>query len=348
MLGEIGAAYAAGLISSRDAIVTAYLRGKAASLNKSDGLMLAVGLGFDAAEKHLRSIHSNVAIACLNSPESITLSGFASDIMAAKRLFDQLKVFAKVLSTGGNAYHSSHMLPLGQLYQEDILDNCTTEADSRRLPKIPMFSSVSGLRLGQDDVNSQYWKQNLESPVLFQQAIESLVETSDVQALIEIGPHSALRSSLRQIAKSKADGEFPQYFSSLVRGKDCVSALLNTAGLLWAHGYSIHTEQANSTESHRDDSIGGLRLNRWMTMANLPRYQWQYEKPSLLENRWTREWRLRRHPRHDILGSRLPGNDQKCPTWRNVLRYRDVEWLGDHRVGAFSWYLVDYPNRLIS
>ena len=41
-----------------------------------------------------------------------------------------------------------------------------------------------------------------------------------------------------------------------------------------------------------------------------------------------------KHPRHDVLGSRLPGGNKNVPTWRNILRYKDVDWLGHHRVSS--------------
>lgn len=42
--------------------------------------------------------------------------------------------------------------------------------------------------------------------------------------------------------------------------------------------------------------------------------------------------RFRKFPHHEILGSRiLDGNDLK-PTWRNVLRLKDVPWMSHHKV----------------
>ena len=334
--GEIGAAYAAGLISARDAIITAYLRGKIAGLNRADGLMLAVGLGSEAVSKHLKSIHSDATIACFNSPENVTLSGLAPDIRAAKDLFDQMKIFTRVLSTGGNAYHSPHMLALGQHYQHSILENRDSKDKTTiSLPRIPLFSSVTGLQVSPDDIDPRYWKQNLESPVQFERAAVSMVEASDIHALVEIGPHSALRSSIHQIAHSMCEHEFPQYFPTLIRGEDCVSSLMNTAGSLWAYGYPVRTQEVNSTEGLGHNLECGTSTRKRKIIVNLPRYQWQYEKSLLLENRWTREWRLRRHARHDIIGSMAPGNDRRSILWRNVLRHQDLEWLGHHRVGYF-------------
>ncbi|KAL9583305.1 MAG: hypothetical protein Q9212_002788 [Teloschistes hypoglaucus] len=50
------------------------------------------------------------------------------------------------------------------------------------------------------------------------------------------------------------------------------------------------------------------------------------------KNRVTREWRLRKFPSHELLGSRiLEGNDLE-PTWRNPLEVDGLPWLQHHKV----------------
>lgn len=83
---------------------------------------------------------------------------------------------------------------------------------------------------------------------------------------------------------------------------------------------------------HKNGIESAETLLRSKVIANLPRYQWQYEKTMLLENRWTREWRLRKHPRHDVLGSQIPGIVKSVTVWRNVLRLKDLSCLRDHFV----------------
>ena len=51
------------------------------------------------------------------------------------------------------------------------------------------------------------------------------------------------------------------------------------------------------------------------------------------ESRIVKEWRLRQHANHEILGSRAFESGALTPTWRNVLRLNDVAWLRDHQVG---------------
>ena len=86
--GEIAAAYAAGALSAKDAIIAAFYRGQVCKTAKKTGGMAAVGLGKEDVTPYLASA---VRIACQNSGSSVTLSGdldilekVMSDIKKAK------------------------------------------------------------------------------------------------------------------------------------------------------------------------------------------------------------------------------------------------------------------------
>lgn len=70
--GEIAAAYAAGALSAKDAIIAAFYRGHVCKTAKKTGGMAAVGLGKEDVTPYL---DSGVRIACENSGASVTLSG---------------------------------------------------------------------------------------------------------------------------------------------------------------------------------------------------------------------------------------------------------------------------------
>lgn len=297
--------------------------------------MLAAGLSAAEARTYIEPLGGKVVVACDNSPESVTLSGDSEAIENVKGLLDADKRFARLLSTGGNAYHSPHMLALGQQY-EDLFSSSTTGDQSGEVTKMQasklahrparFFSSVYGRSLdssvGAENVNGSYWRKNLESPVLFNQAVTALVNESSVDILVEIGPHSALQGPLRQISQSLSSVKFPKYLSAMVRKNDNVDDVLRLAGNLFSNGYKVDLAEVNSAHGE---------IPRVVT--DLPHYQWQYSDVLLYENRYTREWRLRKHPRHDILGSLIPGGVKDEPVWRNKLRIDDLAWLQDHQVG---------------
>ncbi|KAL4941793.1 hypothetical protein BDV06DRAFT_222783 [Aspergillus oleicola] len=337
--GEIAAAYAAGLTTEREAMIAAYLRGKAVARNTKPGNMMAVDLTTSEAEEYIRSYEGRVVIACYNSPSSLTLSG---DVDAITQLQEQLqaeKRFARVLKTNNNAYHSAHMKPLGSRYEYELSisrpsnpgRDTTFLKAAIRSRCCAFFSSVLGEEYHESAVEARYFRQNLESPVRFHQAVDSMVASTALDALVEIGPHSALQGPLRQIREKivQRGGNFPEYLPTVVRNSNNTTNLLSLAGKLFSKGYPVSLDRVNAVE---DPYTGTVEVGQ--TIVDLPHYQWcPPEEILLTENRWTREWRQRMHPRHDILGSRIPGGSKTEPVWRNVLRHKDLPWLKDHAVG---------------
>lgn len=334
MAGEIAAAYAARKLSAADAIVTAYARGDTVRHNKIKGAMMAVGVGADTVAPYLEEFH-NVRIACHNSPESLTLSGNSNEIMTLKDVFAAESIFARPLQTGGNAYHSHHMKPLGPLYEANLNDMLSvfphTEDGHGDSSDVDFVSSVTGELYPKQGLDASYWRRNLESPVLFNQAATCLCQTKQVDMLVEIGPHAAMQAPFRLIFQKLAEAKSPQYVPTLMRKQNGAQCVLQTAGTLFAKGYEVDLERVNTVEAlDACNRISSLKLGK--TIVDLPKYQWQYNDLLYFENRWTREWRLKSHPRHDILGSRSPGGNANEPLWRNVLRSKDLPWLQHHKV----------------
>lgn len=336
--GEIAAGYAAGLLTEKQAIVAAYLRGKAIAENRTTGLMMAVTGEESQIQGFVDRFDGRITIACHNSPESYTLSGDSDAVLELKSVLDAQNIFCRTLKTSNNAYHSDHMWALGPKYEQDLeahmskntAVNALKEASKSRKQAV-FFSSVYGHAIPWMVLGPKYWRQNLESPVLFHQATSEMVTQASVDILVEIGPHSALQGPLRQLSKAMDPSvKFPAYCSAIARGSDNVKDVLTMAGNLFTKGYEVDLARVNAAEQR-----GGNQYQLGKVITDLPRYQWQYSGDIVLfENRYTREWRLRTHPRHDILGSRIPGTNQAEPLWRNKLIVKNVPWLADHRVST--------------
>lgn len=311
--------------------------------------MLAIGMDAMAAEPFLKEFPSIVA-ACHNSPESTTVSGDIEDVLALKETLHARNLFARVLETGGNAYHSPHMLQLGGDYEDELhemiqsLQSFPASRDCQQGPS-KFFSSVDISGTEKKSLQASYWRKNLESAVLFRQALVKMIEEKNPTIILEIGPHSALQGPIRQISKSMSNAEFPHYVPTLIRSLDGAKCLLNSAGTLFSLGHNIDFREINSLSTLCQDFETITEIDTGNVIVNLPRYQWQYDEPLYFENRWSREWRFRSHARHDILGSRLPGGNGNEPLWRNVLKQKDLPWLADHKVSLYS--LVDqlFPNQ---
>jgi len=310
--GEIGAAYAAGALTSEEAIAVAYYRGLATKQSTRKGAMAAIGLNQAEARLYLEN---GVVIACDNSPQGVTMSGDedALDRIMEHITLDDAEVFTRRLKTDGMAYHSHHMAEIGPIY-EDLLKPII----KGRAPSLEFFSTVTGKLTEGSTLGPRYWRQNLESPVQFYPAVRSMLAsgTSD-QLFLEIGPHSALAGPLRQIFKASTSKARLVYSPSLVRGKNARQCILDTCGQLFLQGTPL-TFQSLTTGSSM--------------LTDLPIYPWNHETSYWSENRAVKDWRMRKFPKHELLGSRiLEGNDVE-PVWRNMLRLKDTLWLGGHKV----------------
>lgn len=340
--GEIGAAYAAGLISAPEAILAAFCRGRAVTAYSPSGSMLAVGLGAQEVDKYLSSFApEDICIACENSPSSVTLSGRENTISQLKGILNAEQIFARELPTG-RAYHSPHMISVGMAY-EDMLTQALNGVSEDDLlwhrPRSHMVSSVTGEIIDPscESLQPGYWSANLRNRVLFNTAVQQLGTNAAFETithLVEIGPHSALAGPFKQIRLcSECIGDRITYVPSLKRHENDADRLLAVAGSLFVAGLPVDLEEVNmSNDSGIKNDARKQKTKR--LLVDLPPYQWNYEKRYWAEPRASAEQRARQYPRHDLLGSRVSGLSKKSASWRNVLRQRDVPWLKDHNVGS--------------
>ncbi|KAI0179744.1 polyketide synthase [Hypoxylon sp. FL1284] len=343
--GEIAAAYAAGHLSNYQAVMAAYFRGRTVAQNARHGAMAVVGLGENAAKALIddQNLGENIALACDNSPESTTLSGEADAVENLLALLQGKKTFARKLNTDGKAYHSRHMKEIGHLYQQALErvwnigqhpgSKSESNGDATRKKKessqVRFISSVSGTEsITSDMATPAYWVSNLESPVRFREAVGELFHLGRYH-LLELGPHSALELPIKQISMSeKREPGYYAYNSALVRNKDSAVTLLSLVGSLLLRGNDDLLWE-NILPDDENAKSSGHRV-----LTDLPHYPWDYTAPMLwTESRAVTEFRNRLYPRHDLLGSQIPGANMLTITWRNIIDMNEITWLKDHRLG---------------
>lgn len=324
--GEIAAAYAAHGLTSREAIIIAFYRGLVSKIQTRPGGMAAVNLSCQEVEKFLIP---GTVMACDNSPNSVTISGDSLRVESVLR--EIKKTSPAVLTTTLNvdkAYHSDHMAEVGGEYHCAMTDAGITGAK----PLISFFSSVYGGPIGNDDgrelldgdiFGPRYWQKNLESPVLFKDAVSSLLDhtlsTSETLAFLEIGPHGALAGPLRQIVAGHSSNtkDPPQHIRTISRRQNSQETFLTAVGKLWMLGANV--------------DFNAL-IPQGKCVPDLPRYPWYHPRTYWKENRAVREWRLRKYPYHDLLGARVPESSDIEPVWRNLLHLDSVPWVRDHKI----------------
>ncbi|KAJ5291615.1 Fum1p [Penicillium angulare] len=309
--GEIAAAYAAGAITAKSAIAIAYYRGKIAKTQEGRGAMVAIGMGRADISPYLQA---GIVLACENSPDSVTLSGDAEAIrMITKKIKSDFPDVACRMLKVKIAYHSHHMLDAGLEYEPKISAYVKSSESM-----LPLFSTVtSRIITNPQDLDAAYWRRNLESPVLFADAVRGILDISEIaNQFLEIGPHSTLAGPLRQIFKSVRPKIDPAYIPTLTRyADDSRSQLLHTLGCVFANGGNINFPEANGN---------GILL------TDLPSYPWQHKVRHWHESRLATQWRYQNSPHHEILGVRVAESSDLEPAWRNLLRLEDVPWIWDH------------------
>ena len=320
--GEIAAAMAAGQLTPEQAIKIAYYRGKATSEITSETPvgMMAAGLGPEAISPYLGG--TSIQIACFNSPQAVTLSGNKSELVEMERKLKEDGHFAKMLLVDA-AYHSRYMVPAAGKYRDYLERDIqwSNKSDCSQEHRI-MFSSTTG-KIVCETLGPAYWIENMVSPVLFSQAVHSMItqETDGVDYLVEIGPSNALSGPINQIKKAASSSI--EYTSAWKRGPEAVQTLLESAGKLLNIGCPIRLSPFNEDDAPSTPVF----------ISDLPNYSWNHSIKYWHETESSIDWRYRKFIHHDLLGSKILGTPWSRPTWKNVLRVSEVTWLRDHLLG---------------
>ncbi|KAJ5185393.1 Acyl transferase/acyl hydrolase/lysophospholipase [Penicillium cf. griseofulvum] len=331
--GEIAAAYAAGILSLDECVRVAYSRGVAANLVANDksikGGMLAVGAGASDIQQILNVMRGNKAvIACVNSESSVTLSGDADVIADLQIALDKEGIFTRRLQVEV-AYHSHHMKTVSHEYR------CLLGKIAPRDSEVPFYSTVYGKLVPGSALDGNYWVDNLVSRVEFVEGLKNLVTDEQANApintLIEIGPHPALQTPVKEIAQKYAPGSNVQYLHTLKRKVDDIEAVQNLAGSLFTHGMNLDFQAINFPNLK-------TTTRKPAVLTNLPKYPWNHSERYWFSSRLGDNHFHRQFPRSDILGSLCIENVDFEPRWRNIIRADDHPWIREHKVHGRSVY----------
>lgn len=338
--GEIAAAYCAGAITRQAAWQIAFHRGRQCANLKTQapelrGAMLAVGLGAEGVRPYIDAFDpGHINVACVNSPNSVTVSGDAPEVRELLAKLNANKIFARELQVE-NAYHSHHMELVAQPYLRSISD-VTVNGDDVSAD-VEMISSVTGQLARPSELSPEYWVRNLVSPVLFADAVTAMLRKPSrglrhrrkaepaVDFLLEIGPHAALRGPLSEILKSEGM-QGVKYASMLVRGKDAVNSAMTAAGDLYCNGCPVDIAAVNNFQ--HDARV----------LVDLPPYPWNHSNKYWATSRLTENHLHRAFPHHSLLGTRMIGSDELNPAWRHFLDLHENPWIGEHVVQGATVY----------
>ncbi|KAG8157127.1 hypothetical protein KVR01_013117 [Diaporthe batatas] len=350
--GEIAAAYASGALSLSSACKVSYYRGKCVSSLKLakdqvSGAMMSVDLPEAEMQKAISQFMASqpsrgmLYIACVNSPSNVTISGDKESIDAIQLTLIAGKIRTRKLNTGV-AYHSPHMNAIGQQYAKNL--SCLGREKPGEGNKRPiMVTSVSGEYVFDSSLvcTPAYWVANLLSPVQFFKAMAVISSEMDkkrtrrlgeakldIQDIVEIGPHSALRRPILDCLKHYGVPQAEsRYHSVLFRGSPAIKCIMDLIGRLHCRGYPVKTQKANEL---RTEASGSARL-----LTDLPYYPFNHSKTYWHESLISRNTRLRNGVAiHELLGVPVPDWNPLEPRWRKFFDLNEMPWVGGHRVNG--------------
>ncbi|KAH7256087.1 BcPKS11, polyketide synthase [Fusarium tricinctum] len=327
--GEIAAAYCAEAISFEDAMTAAYHRGRLTSEMRKEnkgkaGAMIAVGASAATVKQSIDKLgaadSSRIAIACHNSPASVTVSGDADVIDSLKQKLDEQDVWNRLLRTGGAAYHSPQMLQIAEKYHEALKDVAGGVPGSN----ITMASSVTGEDVGDKPITRDYWVHNLVSPVRFTDALKKTCvgenNTRKVDLLLELGSHFQLEGPIKQTLRTwTGESAKIHYAGSLKRGEDSQLRMLEMLKSLYLDKTPVAFWKANA-------GFGAAPK----LLTDLAPYPFDHSKTYWHESRVSRAYKHRQFLPHELLGTLVHDNNPQEPRWRCFLNLKDVPWLSGH------------------
>ena len=179
-----------------------------------------------ASEREVAPLLSDgVAIAAINGPESVVISGAQPAVSAiAHRLAEQgRRVHPLAVS---HAFHSPLMEPMLEEFAR-----IAARVEVRK-PQIGVVSNVTAelARSGSDFGSAKYWVDHIRRPVRFADSARHL-QTRGATRFIEVGPGSGLTAAIEQ---SLSPTEI-EVVSVLAKGRPEVASLVTAAGQAVRH-----------------------------------------------------------------------------------------------------------------
>ncbi|KAM4063751.1 polyketide synthase dehydratase [Hirsutella rhossiliensis] len=171
-------------------------------------------------------------------------------------------------------------------------------------------------------VTSRYWVDNMCNSVMFAGALARVAqEAGDVNLVVKIGPHPALKGPTTAVIASVP------YTGLLARGENNVLQLSAALGFVW-------TRLGTDSVRFRDvESLLSGTESRAKVLDDLPPYSFEHQRTYWTGSRMANHFKHRRaiHAPNPILGS--PCSEATTPgevQWRNILRLDEMSWLKGH------------------
>jgi acyl transferase domain-containing protein/surfactin synthase thioesterase subunit/acyl carrier protein len=248
-VGELAAAWCAGVYSLEDALRLVAARARLMQALPPHGTMAAIFADEATVAAALeRFDRETLSIAAINAPQSTVISGKQANVRAAAEYFAGLGIEARQL-TVSHAFHSPLMEPA-------MVELGRVAADvAGQAPKAAWVSTVSG-ELMREAPDASYWVTHARAPVRFMQGITTL-RAMGVTDFLEVGPGHALLALGRQC---RAEAGLAWVGSLDPRGER--RRMLESLGELYRRGATVDWDGFNASQQGRRISLPTYAFER--------------------------------------------------------------------------------------
>jgi acyl transferase domain-containing protein/acyl-CoA synthetase (AMP-forming)/AMP-acid ligase II/pimeloyl-ACP methyl ester carboxylesterase len=228
-VGEYVAATITGVFSLADALKLIAMRGKLMQNLSQAGDMFAVFTDESTVKSLIAPFNEQIAIAAINTDQSIVISGEQAIIAEVVNKFDSLGIRSKQLKVS-HAFHSPLMQPILEEFKQ------VAESVAYYPPQAKLISNVTGDLATAEIATPDYWVNHVVAPVRFAEGMKTLQQECNV--FLEIGSKPVLIGMGR--SNISVDAQANIWLPSLRPRKKDWQQVLQSLSLLYARGIDIN------------------------------------------------------------------------------------------------------------
>jgi len=307
-LGEFVAACVAGVFGLEDALKLVTARGRLMQSLEEPGTMSTVFAEEGRVAEAMSRQGGRVAVAGINAPGSVVISGAVPDVDALCSEFSASGVKCKKLFVS-HAFHSPLMDPILEEFGR------IAERIPCLPPGIPLVSNVTGESFRAGEIpDAEYWVRHARRPVRFAASIEGL-HRKGYRLFLEIGP----RPTLSFLGQQTVGDDSAAWLPSMREGQDEWQTILASLTALYVRGTRI--------------DWGGFDRDYRRKRISLPTYPfersryWVERLPAPAASRGAGE-----SGGNPLLGQRLESPAIRDLVFRSRLSPAAPAFIGEHRV----------------
>ncbi|MDO0924382.1 SDR family NAD(P)-dependent oxidoreductase [Streptomyces sp. TG1A-8] len=231
-VGEIVAAYVAGVFSLEDACRLVVARGRLMEALPAGGVMVAVEASEGEVLALLEGRAGVVSLAAVNGPRAVVIAGVEEAVAEVARALAGAGHRTTRLRVS-HAFHSPLMEPMLEEFR------AVAEQVSYRAPSLPVVSNVTGrLAVGGELVTAEYWVRHVREAVRFADGVRALA-AEGVSRFLELGPDATL-TALARTTLADQSAPAPLCTPALRKDRPETDTLLAAIAALHVTGAEVH------------------------------------------------------------------------------------------------------------